>query len=540
MHTAAIYSRKSKFTKKGESIENQISLCKEYAKTKDIITPDDYIYEDEGLSGGNINRPDFQKMMKAARSKKFDVIICYRLDRISRNVGDFSNLITELQGLGIEFISIREQFDTSTPMGRAMMNIAAVFAQLERETIAERVRDNMLELAKTGRWLGGQTPLGFESEPIEYYDAEMEIKKMYKLSPVTEELDIVKLIFEKYSELKSISQVNKYLLTYRIKTKQGCDWSKKQIQQVLTNPVYVRANNNILEYLSDLGMNVVGEPDGKHGLLTYNKKQGQKIYKEINEWIVAVAKHEGIIDADEWLAVQDLLKENKERAPRLGTSNTALLTGLLRCKKCGSSMGLAYGKSHKKDSNQTYYYYTCRMKNNSGLTRCDNSNVRGDQIEEIVINELKEITADPVKLIRKVNMYKNEIAASINNDSEIENIKINLKENETSIQNLVRELGKNKESSAAKYIIAEIENLNKANEELQDRLDMMVSDKAEKDAAALNMDIILNSIKQFTELIDKCSVIEKRILIGSLVDTIYWDGSTGDIEIRLFGTGKKK
>ncbi len=96
----------------------------------------------------------------------FNYIVVYRLDRISRNVGDFAGLIERLSAMNTAFVCIKEQFDTSTPMGRAMMNIAAVFAQLERETIAERVRDNLVLLARTGRWLGGVTPLGFDTNPF--------------------------------------------------------------------------------------------------------------------------------------------------------------------------------------------------------------------------------------------------------------------------------------------------------------------------------------------------------------------------------------
>jgi len=142
---AAIYSRKSKFTGKGESVENQIQLCKEHGmKYLDIAESDFTIYEDEGFSGGNTNRPQFQKLIKDAKAKKFDILICYRLDRISRNVSDFSQLIKDLNKYNVNFISIREQFDTTTPMGRAMMYIASVFSQLERETIAERIKDNMI------------------------------------------------------------------------------------------------------------------------------------------------------------------------------------------------------------------------------------------------------------------------------------------------------------------------------------------------------------------------------------------------------------
>ena len=118
-------------------------------------------------------------MMSSARKTPFDYIVVYRLDRISRNVGDFATLIEELNGMNTAFICIKEQFDTSTPMGRAMMNIAAVFAQLERETIAERVRDNLILLARTGRWLGGVTPLGYQGEKTEITDDEGKKRSAY-------------------------------------------------------------------------------------------------------------------------------------------------------------------------------------------------------------------------------------------------------------------------------------------------------------------------------------------------------------------------
>lgn len=120
----AIYSRKSKFTGKGESIGNQVELCRDYVCN---MFGQEYadrcvVFEDEGFSGGNLNRPDFRRMMEDVRKHKFKAIVVYRLDRISRNISDFTGLIDELTKLDVSFISIREQFDTSTPMGRAMMH----------------------------------------------------------------------------------------------------------------------------------------------------------------------------------------------------------------------------------------------------------------------------------------------------------------------------------------------------------------------------------------------------------------------------------
>ena len=535
MSIAALYSRKSKFTGKGESIENQVQLCKSYAEGLGVT--DFLIYEDEGFSGKDTDRPEFQRMMADAKAKKFDMLICYRLDRVSRNIGDFSALIDELQALGISFVSIREQFDTSTPMGRAMMFIASVFAQLERETIAERVRDNMLELAKSGRWLGGQTPMGFESEPIIFLDAEMKERKMFRLSPVPEELEVIKVIFNKYYELQSVSQVLKYLLSMHYKTKTGCDWNKKQILQVLNNTVYVKATLEVAEYLKDQGITVVGNIDGKHGLLTYNKKQGKAIYRDTDEWIAAVARHEGIIEADRWLYIQATLKENKAKAPRLGKTNTALLSGLIRCAHCNSTMRVTYTGSKKADGSKVYYY-SCTMKNASGGTRCTNKNVNGPELEKVVIDKLKENTTDMGFLISELEEYKKEAAAAINDTSMTDKLKAEIKKTEDSISSLVAQLRENPTSAAAKYIITEIEKLNDNLE--AKKAELLAWKTSNNSIEDINIDILLQTAKNFNRQIDTADIEEKRMLIASMVDTIYWDGSTGDVEIRLWGMGKRK
>ena len=166
MKVIAIYTRKSKASDKGESIQTQIRMCEEYIQR---LYPEEetkiiYYDEGEGKSGGDSQRTKFRKLMSDAKKNVYNVLICYRLDRIARNVSAFSDLIEELSAHNISFISVKEQFDTTTPMGRAMMYIASVFAQLEREIGAERIKDNMRELAKTGRWLGGITPTGYKSE----------------------------------------------------------------------------------------------------------------------------------------------------------------------------------------------------------------------------------------------------------------------------------------------------------------------------------------------------------------------------------------
>ena len=136
MKIAAIYVRKSIKTGKGESIKSQIDMCRQYANDRDIVVDNSFIYYDEGYSGKDFNRPQFKQMLNDLNKNNFNILLCYRLDRISRNVSDFSSVLDTLQEYKVDFISIKEQFDTSTPMGRAMIYIASVFAQPERETIA--------------------------------------------------------------------------------------------------------------------------------------------------------------------------------------------------------------------------------------------------------------------------------------------------------------------------------------------------------------------------------------------------------------------
>lgn len=165
----AIYSRKSKWTGKGDSVENQLIMCREYihAMIPESRDADIYECEDEGFSGKNTQRPQFMKMLADIRKHYYDYLVCYKLDRLGRNIADLAQLIEEMNKLSITFISIKERFDTSTPIGKAMLYFSGVLAQMEREQIAERVRDNMLMLARSGRWLGGTTPLGFLSKKEE-------------------------------------------------------------------------------------------------------------------------------------------------------------------------------------------------------------------------------------------------------------------------------------------------------------------------------------------------------------------------------------
>lgn len=172
----------------------------------------DSVYIDEGFSGKNTKRPMFQQMMQDMQEKHYDYLVCYKLDRLGRNLADLANLMEDLNRQGTSFISIKERFDTTTPIGKAMLYFSGVLAQMEREQIAERVKDNMIMLARSGRWLGGTTPLGYASVRVEKEGNALKKKSMYCLTQNPDEIDLAKFIFTYFMEKRSLTEVLRYLM----------------------------------------------------------------------------------------------------------------------------------------------------------------------------------------------------------------------------------------------------------------------------------------------------------------------------------------
>ncbi|HAT4139483.1 recombinase family protein [Clostridium perfringens] len=529
MKKAAIYTRKSKFTEKGDSIESQIKLCSKYL---DNINIKNYcIYTDEGFSGKNTDRPEFQRMLSDAKAKKFDVIICYKFDRISRNVSDFSNLINKLNELNISFISVVEQFDTNSAIGRAMMYLCTVFSQLERETISQRITDNMYSLATKGYWLGGETPTGFRSEK-KFFNSNNKQKMYSSLVPIKEELDLVKLIFNKYLEFNSISKIEKYLLSNNIKTKRNKDWSKASISLILRNPAYVKADEETFKYIESTGSKVYGNPDGKHGLLIYKKNKGRKGAKhDISEWIYAVSEHEGIIDSDIWVAIQKQIKKNAILAPALGTSNIALLTGLIRCAKCNSPMRVAYGKRNPK-TNKKNYYYVCTLKTKSGKTRCDSKNLPGLDLDNLILDKLKEMSLDKNTLLKELNKYKDTIESNFHNDV-LKNIKNNISKNNSMIDNLLNNVALSTDSEVTAILLEKISKLKDENKLLTQKIDDLKSELEAQETLLNDCNSLITKLKYFSKFIDNSSIEEQKQLVSSVIEKVIADGDTGSIEIKF-------
>ncbi|WP_298482579.1 recombinase family protein [uncultured Ruminococcus sp.] len=539
----AIYSRKSRFTGKGESIGNQIELCKQNIclSYPDITDEDILIFEDEGFSGGNTNRPQFQKMMKLCRQKEIQCIVCYRLDRISRNVCDYSSMIEELNKLNVSFISVSEKFDTSTTMGRAMMYIASVFAQLERETIAERIRDNMLELAKDGRWLGGNPPTGYKSvETIGSITIDGKTRKARKLEVIPEEAELVKLIYAKFLEYRSLSKTETFLLQNDYRSKNNKPFSRFAIKGILSNPVYLIADETAWNYFETRDMDIYSEQsefNGKYGITAYNKtsqKVGQaNEIRDMKDWIISVGKHKGIISSHDWVEVQKLLEQNKSKSYRKPRSNVALLSGLLFCGKCGSFMRPKLSQRKNKDG-ELIYDYLCELKEKSKSQKCDMKRPNGNELDKMVCAEIKKLSED--KSAFMTMLRKEQRSLNINDASyqeKLRSLRKSKSDHEAKIKNLVSSLTTAEGTSARDYILKEINELDEKTKALQTQI-QEYEDLAKADILSdTEFESLAESLCSFADSFDSLPIEQKRSAIRTFVRKVVWDGN--NIHIYFFG-----
>ncbi len=537
----AIYSRKSRFTGKGESIGNQIELCKDYVRN---VFGENYgnccvVFEDEGFSGSNLKRPDFQKMMESVRKHKFKAIVVYRLDRISRNISDFTSLIDELTKLDVSFVSIREQFDTSTPMGRAMMFIISVFSQLERETIAERIRDNMHELAKTGRWLGGNAPTGFQSEAVSKVTVDGKKRKSFKLVPIPEEAKIPKMIFDLYTETDSLTAVEAEMLRRRIKTKQGKDFTRFAIKAILQNPVYMVADEDAFDYFQEREADVCFPKeafDGGCGIMAYNRTDQEKgkttVLLPVSEWIIAIGQHPGLVPSKQWIKVQESLDRNKSKAYRKPRNNEALLTGLLFC-SCGDRM---YPKlsQRKTADGEPIYTYVCKMKERSKRERCNRRNANGNVLDAAIIEQIKPLTENDSSFISQLEKSRQFYTGNREQyESQLADLRAEHGENEKTINGLIDSLGMVGDSVAKPRVLKRIEELTGIEREIENRIHELERLTSANSLSDMEFDLLRQMLSMFRSNIDEMSIEEKRAAIRTVVRKVIWDGVNAHVV--LFG-----
>lgn len=358
MAKVAIYTRVSTSMQadEGYSLDEQIDKLKAYCDIKDWTVYK--VYSDGGFTGSNIKRPAMTNLVSDAKAKKFDTVLVYKLDRLSRSQKDTLYLIEEVFIKNdIDFLSLNENFDTSSAFGKAMIGILSVFAQLEREQIKERML-----LGKVGRAKSGKSMMWAKSSYGYNYD-----KKTGTLDIVPAEAIIVRKIYELYLSGKSITKLRDYLNENNLLTNKKVKWSYRTTQSVLTNPVYC-------------------------GLIRYDGE----IYPGL---------HEPIITKETFDLAQEIIKERQMTAltylnPRPFKAKY-MLSGIIRCGYCGAPLKIMLGEKRKDGTRTMRYQCTNRFPRKTkplviynDNKKCDSGYYYKEDIENIVLNKIYAIQTD--------------------------------------------------------------------------------------------------------------------------------------------------
>ncbi len=444
-----IYTRQSIDKKDSISIESQTEFC------KNQIPPDNTeevkIFSDKGFSGKNTNRPGFEKMISLIRHKVVSQVIVYKLDRISRSLLDFAEMMKIFGEYDVDFISATEKFDTSTPTGRAMISIIMVFAQLERETIQQRITDNYYARGKVGMYLGGTAPYGFIK-----VKTSLNGKNTSTFEPNPDNINYLISMFNDYAYTsKSLGEIAKELNDNNIKSSRGAPWDNSKISRILRNPVYVKADADIYHYYKHKGCIFENEIDdycGIKGCFVYGKRAGnERKYTDVSEHKISVALHDGVIDSRTFLMCQDKLDKNKQ-IKRTGAGKSSWLSGLIKCAYCGYSMAitLAYASKERGDVKKI----VCGGRKLH--IPCDRKTLSFDleTIECYIESQIK----DKINSLSDIIIDETEINS---NNKHIENIyKIEIGKIEDKIDNLINALADGNELTS-KYINDKIKELDK-------------------------------------------------------------------------------
>lgn len=325
-----------------------ISYCQMVLGINDYV-----VFTDPGYSAKNTDRPDYQAMMDRIRTGEFSHLLVWKIDRISRNIIDFATMSEELKRLGVAFVSKNEQFDTSTAMGEAMLQIIMVFAQFERKQTSERVTAVMLSRAGNGQWNGGRVPYGYRWD-----------KETSTFSLDEAEAGYVKRMAQLYEEHQSLLFVAKWLNDAGITTKSGAAWTPSSLRVILTNPWYI----------------------GRYVYNVHSDGRGQKKRDE-SEWIFVDNHHEPILDEDEFYRIKFLLARNHRNSPSPGKSYTRkhihVFSGIMRCGLCGSNMSSSADRRRANGFRPSQY--ACSSRRRKG-TACTNKYISDITVGNFVLN----------------------------------------------------------------------------------------------------------------------------------------------------------
>ena len=298
-------------------------------------------YDDYGFSGGNVNRPALKELLKDCEAGQIDVVVIYKIDRLSRSLCDFAELSRQFDQWGVSLVAVTQEINTATSAGRMMLNILMTFAQYEREIIGERIRDKKAATRRKGTWDGGVLPFGFALSD-------------HKLVAREDEAATVRRIFARYLEIQSPKAIALELNAEGTTRRDGKPWTTKHIDTMLRNVTYV-------------------------GRISYKGE-------------VFEGEHDGLVSSEIWDAVQKFMDENVPEGSKGRTLDSeAPLKGLLRCGHCGGAMTPAY--TYK--NGRRFCYYICVKDARRAASECPIRRIAAGEIEGHVYEWLGKLLRTP-------------------------------------------------------------------------------------------------------------------------------------------------
>lgn len=340
-----IYTRKSSeegLEQEFNSLHAQREACEAYIASQRsegwVLVRDQY--DDGGISGGTLERPALRRLLADIEDGLVDVIVCYKIDRLSRSLMDFSKLVEVFDRNSVTFVSVTQSFNTTTSMGRLTLNILLSFAQFEREVTGERIRDKIAASRRKGMWMGGVPPLGYQV-------------KDRKLVEVAADGAQVRWVFDRFLEIGSGTELARELAERGVTTARGHRIDKKFIYRMLSNRVYI----------------------------------GEAVHKGTGY----PGEHKAIIERETWDKVHAILTESpRKRAANTRAETPALLKGLLY-----GPDGAAFSPTHTRKGSRLYRYYVSQSVLKHGAGACEVSRVSAGEIEAAVIHQLRAVFRQP-------------------------------------------------------------------------------------------------------------------------------------------------
>lgn len=407
-------------------------------------------------------------------------------------------VISELQKYGVEFVSITERFDTSTPIGKAMLMIVMVFAQLERETIQQRVMDAYRSRSRKGFYMGGRVPYGFELE-----NTVMEGIKTCMYKPIPEQIQVVQLIFSLYAMPQvSFADVVRYLSQNGIKNPNGKNFSRMRIRDIITNPVYAKADASIFEFFHGQGTEIINDISqfiGTNGAYLYTgNKAAKRKSISLDGHVLVLAPHAGCIDADTWIRCRRKCLNVRQIAKPVKAKNT-WLAGKIKCIDCGHALSL---KSYPRKRSADARYYICNSKYVSAS--CDGVGaIQAAGIEDIVFDEMSR----KLKEFNKLS-YKEKHGDPI----ELTKLKIRAEEIEKEIATLIDKIV-SASTATMEYINERIDALDEEKKTVKEKIAQMSAELYDRQ----NIGVISDYMSKWNDI----SIDDKLTVVDTLIESIH-------------------